>query len=150
MALKVSTGLRNGMLTTGSLQDQLAAGFVKIYGGTVPTSADAALDIGGAHTLLCTISNASSGTGINLADAAVAGIVTKNTGEVWSGVNAASGTATFYRHVGSADTGVLSTTEPRIQGTVALAGADMNFSSVALSSGATQTIDYYTIALPTY
>lgn len=147
MAIKLSTGLRNAMLGSADLASSLDLGFIKIYAGVAPTSADDAIT--GSHTLLCTISVAGSGDGISM-DAAVSGVIGKNTGEVWSGTNVASGTASFYRHVGAADTGASSTTEPRIQGSVALAGGDMNMTSVALSSGAVQTLDYYTVAFPTY
>ena len=40
MALKASTGLRNAMMTTGSLKSRLDLGFIKIYAGTVPATAD--------------------------------------------------------------------------------------------------------------
>jgi hypothetical protein len=145
MSLKTSTGLRNGVLATGSLKSLLNGGFIKIYAGTVPSSADDAI---GSATLLNTISVNSTGTGINFDTAASAGVLSKAPAEVWSGVNAASGTATFYRHVAAADDGTLSTTQPRIQGTVSTVGADLNLSSVSLTSGATQTIDYYSVALP--
>lgn len=144
--MKVSTGLRNYMLGTGSMKAALNLGFIKIYSGAAPASADDA--IGAGNSLLCTISVNSTGTGITLSDPA-SGVVTKNTSEVWSGVNAASSTASFFRHVGSADDGTASASQPRIQGSIALAGGDLNLSSLALVSGATQTIDYYTIALPT-
>ena len=52
-------------------------------------------------------------------------------------------------HVAAGDTGVLSTTEKRIQGVVALAGGEINLASVSLVSAATQVIDAYSIALPT-
>lgn len=145
MALKESTGLRNGMLVTGSLRSQLLNGFLKIYSGTAPASADDAVT----GTLLCTISVSSTGTGITLDTTASAGTVSKAPAETWSGVNAATGTAGYFRHVGSADTGASSTTQPRLQGDVATAGAELNFTSVALTSGATQTVDYYNVALPT-
>lgn len=145
MTLKVSTGLRNGLLATGSVKSQLDGGFIKIYAGAVPADADAAL---GAATLLCTISLNSTGTGINFDTAAAGGTLAKAPAQVWSGVNVAAGTATFYRHVASTDTGGASTTEPRIQGAVAVAGAEMNLSSVALTNGATQTLDYYTVTQP--
>jgi len=145
MALKTSTGLRTKMLDTNSLKTLFALGFIKIYSGAVPANADAAIT----GTLLCTISNASTATGINMAAAAVAGVLAKLSSEVWSGVNAASATATYYRHIAAGDDGTLSTTQARIQGTVATAGADLNLSATALTSGATQTIDYYTVALPT-
>jgi hypothetical protein len=147
MALKVSTGLRNYLLDTGSLKASLAAGFIKIYSGTVPSSADDA--IAGGNTLLCTISSNGTGTGINFDTSAASGIIAKASGETWKGTNAASGTATFYRHVSASDTGALSTTERRLQGAIATAGSDMNFSSVALTSGAEQKIDYYVVTLPT-
>lgn len=147
MAIKLSTGLRNAMLGSSDLASALDSGFIKIYAGTAPTSADDAITE--SHTLLCTISVSGNGTGVTM-DPPVSGVIGKNTGEVWSGTNVASGTASFYRHVGDDDTAASSTTEPRIQGSVALAGGDMNMTSVALSSGAVQTLDYYTVALPTY
>ena len=55
----------------------------------------------------------------------------------------AGGTATYYRFVANGDTGVASTTEKRLQGTVGTVGADLNMTSVALTSGAPQTIDSY-------
>jgi hypothetical protein len=145
MTLKVSTGLRNGLLATGSLKSQLALGFIKIYAGAVPADADASI---GAATLLTTISVNSTGTGISFDAAAAAGTLAKAPAEVWSGVNVAAGTASFYRHVAPADDGTASSTAPRLQGAVAVAGAEMNLSSVALTNGATQTLDYYTVSLP--
>lgn len=147
MSYKASTGLRNKLLDTGSLKASLALGFIKIYSGSEPATADAA--IAGGNTLLCTISVASGGTGLTFATSAAGGVLAKNASEVWSGVNAATGTATFYRHVAVADDTLSSTTQARLQGSIATAGAEMNFSSTSLTSGATQTIDYYVVALPT-
>lgn len=144
--MKISTGLRNGLLVTGSLKSQLDSGVIKIYSGAEPASADDAVT----GTLLCTISVNSTGTGITFETTATAGVLAKKSSEVWSGVNAATGTAGYFRHVQPGDTGVSSTTQKRIQGTVAVAGADLNLSAVGLTSGATQTIDYYNIALPAF
>lgn len=146
MALKSSTGLRKNLLDTGSLKATMALGFIKIYAGTVPTTADDAI---GSATLLTTISVNSTGTGVSFDTAAAGGTLSKAPGEVWSGVNAAGGTATFYRHVAVGDTGALSTTEARIQGTVGTSGAELNLSAVTLTNGATQTVDYYSVTLPT-
>lgn len=143
MTIKVSTGLRNAVLGTSSLDAALDLGFIKIYSGAAPASADDAAT----GTLLCTISVNSTGTGLTF-DAPSGGVMAKAAAEVWSGVNAASGTAAYYRHVGPADTGALSTTEPRLQGSVGTSGADLNLSSVGLTAAATQTIDYYTVAWP--
>lgn len=147
MALKTSTGLRNKLLDTNSLGALMAAGFLKIYAGSAPADADAAVP--GGATLLCTISINSTGTGVNFDTAAVSGALSKAPAEVWSGTNAATGTAAWYRHVAVGDDGTLSTSQARIQGTVGTVGAELNLSSVSLTSGATQTIDYYSVALPT-
>lgn len=147
MTVKISTGLRNKMLDTGSFKSIFAASFIKIYAGTVPADADAA--IGGA-TLLCTISIAGAGTGVNMDTASVAGVLSKAPAEVWSGINGASGTATFYRHVAAGDTGASSTTEARTQGTVGTVGADFNMASTALVNGVSQPIDNYVVTLPSF
>lgn len=146
MTVKLSTGLRNDLLVTGSLRSRMAAGFLKLYAGTVPATADASL---GSATLICTISISGGGTGINLETTAASGVVTKETTETWSGTNAAAGTVTFFRYVAVGDDGTLSTTQNRIQGSIGLVGEDLNLSSVALSSGAPQNIDFFNIALPT-
>ena len=144
MAIKLSTGLRGKLMDTGSLKAVMAGGLIRIYSGVAPADADAAVT----GTLLCTVSNNSTGTGINFDAAAVAGVISKATAETWSGTNAATGTATYFRHVAAGDDGTLSTTQARIQGTISTVGADLNLSSVALVSGAAQTIDYYSVTIP--
>lgn len=145
MAVKSSTGLRDGALGDSSVKALLDEGFIDIYAGAVPGSADN--DVTG-HTKLCRISIDGSGDGL-LMDDPSGGIMSKVPADVWKGTNLATGTASFYRHVGPSDTGVLSTTQPRLQGTVGVAGADLNLASVALVSGAEQPIDYYSIVWPT-
>lgn len=144
MAISLSTGLRDDILDTGSLKAILDSGFIDIYSGTPPASADDAAS----GTKLCRISNNSTGTGITFNASAASGALQKNSGETWSGVNLASGTATYYRHVTASDTAGASTTEQRIQGTVGVAGADMNLSDVSLTISATQTLDYYVVNMP--
>lgn len=146
MALKTSTGLRNGVLSGGSLKSLLNGGRINIYAGTPPATADDA--VGGA-TLLCAITLNSTGDGINFDTAAAGGVLQKAPGEAWSGANVTGGVAAWYRHVAAGDGGTLSTTAPRVQGLVGVAGADLNLSSVSLTTGATQTIDYYSLAWPT-
>jgi hypothetical protein len=146
MAILVSTGLRNKVLDTSPLRTVLNLGFIDLYSGTPPVSADDG--IGGGNVKLCRLSVNSTGTGLTMAASAASGVINKAAAEIWSGVNLASGTATFYRHVAPGDDGTTSTTQARVQGTVAQAGADMNLNSIVLASGATQTLDYYVLALP--
>ena len=118
--------------------------FIKIYAGTVPATADASI---GSATLLCTVSNASGGTGLLWEAASVGGVLAKKVSETWSGTNVAGGTATFFRLVAAGDTAGASTTEARIQGTIAAGGADMNLGTTLLVNAATFTVNYFTQAL---
>lgn len=68
--------------------------------------------------------------------------------EVWSGVNLLTGTATWFRIVRPDDTGVLSTTARRIQGTVSSSGAELNLTNINLVKDATLTIDTAVFNLP--
>jgi hypothetical protein len=145
MALKLSTGLRNRILDTSPLKTIFNLGFLEIYNGTPPASADDAL---GGATLLVRISNNNTATGITLASTASGGAITKNLSETWSKAAANTGTAAWYRLVAAGDTGLLSTTEPRIQGLCGLAGSDLNLSTLSLVATTVYTIDTFALSLP--
>jgi hypothetical protein len=142
MALKLSTGLRDGMLDTSPFKTLLDASRVKIYSGVAPASADAA-----EGTLLVSIGSDAGDTHCHFVAAAVSGVLSK-AADIWSGVASATGTASYFRMVVNTDTGVLSTTEIRMQGSVGTTGADINMSSVSIVSGATQTIDTWDQTMP--
>lgn len=145
MALKFSTGLRGGLMVTGSLKSLLDGGSIKMYGGPVPASADAAV---GAAVQLNEIKVKTTAAGLTFESTAPSGVLTKKLSEEWESNNIASGDATFFRFVMPADTGGASASEVRIQGTVGLAGADMQISSTALVAGAPQKIEYFNVAMP--
>lgn len=76
-------------------------------------------------------------------DVSSAGTIAKKTGETWTGVNVASGTAGWYRFVGAvADSGVADTTETEIRedGAIATSGAQLNLTNTTLALDATTTI----------
>lgn len=147
--LKTSTGLRNYMLSTGSAKAALDGGFIHIYEGPEPASADAAIEPG-THKRLVTIFSNGTAQGLTLAAQAVDGYIQKSSTETWSGTVAETGVAKFFRHVGPTDTGALSTTQPRLQGTVARAGAELNISDVNLVAAAPQAVNFYTLELPSF
>jgi len=142
---KLSTGLRDHMLVTGSVKSGLDGGVIRIYSGAVPADADAAL---GGATLLVTISNNDLGTGITLDASASNGVAVKNTTETWSGTVASTGVATFFRYSGLTDAGTLSTTERRLQGTVGTALADLLVSSTTFTATNLRQIDSFNVAMP--
>lgn len=142
MALKMSTGLCNKLHDTNPTKTLFNLGFLKIYAGSAPATADAAVT----GTLLCTVSNNSTGTGLTFDTTAVGGVIPKAPAETWSGTNGASGTATHFRLVAVGDDGTLSTTQARVQGTIGVGGTDMVVGSAALTNGATFTINYATLS----
>lgn len=146
MTTKASTGLRNHMLALGSLKAALDGGFLKIYSGPEPATADAAIPAGA--SLLLTVFSDNVSAGLALAAAAADGFIDKSGTQTWSGNVLASGTATWFRFVAPGDTGALSTTQARLQGSVARAGGDLNISAVDLVAGAPQLLNYFTVALP--
>lgn len=105
-------------------------------------------------TLTATYANMAGG--VNAAnglkfDVASGGAMNKLATQTWSGVNAASGTAGWFRQYGSlTDTGALDSAGvfPRLDGAVATSGAEMNLTSTALTAGATTSISAWTITIP--
>lgn len=138
----------------GSLKDIMKDGVIKVYSGAQPTSADDAV----AGTLLITFSVSSGtfvagafGNGLEFENDPTDGVIEKASGEVWSGVAVATGTAGWFRFVGNAaDAGALSTTLPRIDGSVGTSGADMNFGTTSIVTGRTYTLDTFSLTLPEY
>lgn len=144
--MKLSTGLRNFLVGEGSLLDALNANVVvRLYSGTEPASADAAVSEDA--DLLCTISVDGAGTTLSF-EPGPDGTLLKSASETWSGTVDVSGVATWFRVSPPSDAGSQSTTTIRLQGSVALAGADMQLSNTSLVYGATQTIDYFALTVP--
>ncbi|MFG0610833.1 hypothetical protein [Delftia sp. WSY_14] len=152
MTTKASTGLRNHMLATGSLKAALDGGFLELYGCpevSIPATADAALDPA-VHKLLARIYSDGTSAGLTLSTTAADGFIEKLSTQTWTGTVIESGTVRFFRFVGASDAGGLSITLPRLQGTVARAGADLNITSVDLPVGAPQAVNFFSIALPAF
>lgn len=144
---KFSTGLRTAMLVTGSFKSVMDGKRLRIYAGTVPATADAAL---GAATLLCELTESDDGvTGLTFATTAPGAIASKTAAETWAGTNVASGTASFFRFVNPADTTDASTTVVRLQGTIGQISTDMLVSDPALIDAEPFTINYFNVTLPT-
>lgn len=147
MQISRSTGFRNAVLVTGSVTGVLAGAVLKVYSGTMPASADAALS---GNTLLCTYSgDGVPSAGLEWEATPISGALLKKASQAWSGNAVSSGTATFFRLEMPADTGASSTSAVRIQGDVALANALLNLTNgVTFASGAPQAIQSFVLSLP--
>ncbi len=147
MALSLSTGLRDGILGTSALQALLDGGEINIWSGSAPASADDAAT----GVLLVTVGEGSSnGTDATLEfqTTITSGVMSKRS-TTWDGIGLADGTAGYFRYCAStADAHGSSTTEVRVQGSVATSGAELNMSSTSITSAATTTVDTFDITMP--
>jgi hypothetical protein len=147
MTVRLSTGARNAMLGNGTnagLRAALALGFMNIYSGSQPATADAAAT----GTLLGTVTVNDGGTGLTF-DAAAAGVLSKAAAETWKFHGLAAGTAGWFRFYDAADTpSGSSATSKRVDGLIGTAGADVNMSNTAVVLAAVSTIDAFSITLP--
>jgi len=108
-------------------------GYIRIYSGTQPATADTALS---GNTLLAELRFANPASG-----AAVAGVITWST--ITSDTSAdATGTATFFRALKADGTTAV------YDGSVGTSGADLNLNSVAIQSGAQVDITSFTHTIP--
>jgi hypothetical protein len=148
MAIKTSTGLAAHLMVTGSAKEAFDGGFIKVYSGSEPATADAAVT----GTLLWTISKDGDGTGLTFATAAIGRTLVKTTEHTWGGATI-GGVAGYWRLVGSADNGTLSTSQPRIQGTCGMtAGSDLYMTNTTLTTDTAllaKTLSGFSVALPT-
>ena len=140
---KISTGAAIAMLSSPGLAAALMADGnleLRIYAGAVPASADAAT---GSATMLVAIKTGGA-TGLDLQMAGA--VLSKPSADTWLGSVVASGRATFYRFKGG-DANDLSATAPRIQGSVAQVGGDVNLASVDLVTSAPQDLKDYVLSI---
>lgn len=148
MTVRLSTGMVNGMLSSGSfkfLAEDSTGFFIDVYSGSRPESPDVAAT----GTKLYTLSASGGGGGLHLAAAAAGKAIAKAAAEIWQGVGLANGTAGYYRLRTGADTGGTdSTTAVRLDGTVGTSGADMNLTSVSVAVGAPYIVSAASFNIP--
>lgn len=128
MAISIRTTLRNTRLDTITT-DIGVSGTLRIYDGTPPASANAALS---GNVLLATLTCSAT-----FAAAAASGVLTANA--ITSGTAAATGTASFFRLLRPDGTTVV------LQGTVGTSGQDLNLNSVSIVSGGTVSVSSFVL-----
>lgn len=152
MAMKLSTGLRNALLGTGSFSSVMANCVIYIYSGTQPSDPDAAAS--GTLLMMVTVgggsfSHGTTTNGLNWATPS-AGVITKAT-ETWSGTGLVTGTAGWFRCCANgtdSEPSDADTVRKSFDGSCSTSGAQMNMTSTTITSGATITFDTGVFTLP--
>lgn len=134
----------------GSLDEIFRDGVIEVYTGTQPATADLAES--GTKLLRITVASGaftpgSPTNGLNLGDAA-AGVASKESGEVWSGVGLAAGTAGWFRFYSNAYVTGASSTAERFDGVCGVGTGELRLSSLTVAVGATTTVDTGSLTVP--
>ena len=134
----------------GSFTDLFRNCVIDIYTGSQPTDANTAE----AGTKLASITLAggifvggATANGINFGEV-VAGVLSSEAGETWSGTGISAGTAGWFRCYDNAYTVGASTSLIRFDGAVATSGSQLNMTNTAVTVDGTTTIDSVALTLP--
>lgn len=150
MALRLSTGVRDSLAGTTGLKQILDGGFMELYTGGQPVTANVA------ETGVCLARITQKSEAYTLAGTtgctfgtSVAGVLPKGI-TVWSGTVGVAGVAGYFRFFGTQNTtgqGAAST-HRRVDGNVGVSGSDLVLSNTTLVLGATVTIDSFSLEVP--
>lgn len=148
--IRLSTKLRDNLAGTTGFAATFADGVIEIRSGSQPATADspATGTLLGLVTLASGAFTPGSPTNGLTFGTASGGVVSKS--GVWSfnGIGG-GGTAGWFRFRGNAaDAGGSSTTLPRLDGSIAVSGGDMNLSNISITDGAPTTVDSFTFTVP--
>jgi hypothetical protein len=131
LAPSITTAARNAAAdAVVDLVDVGGTGTLRIYDGTAPADANAALS---GNTLLAQLTMSATAFGTAAAGVATAAAITQDSSAD------ATGTATFFRILSGAGTPLVI-----MQGSVGTATADLVLNSVAISSGAAVSVSSLT------
>lgn len=153
MTVRLSTALRNNLAGTTGFGATFSKGVIYIYSGPQPLSADHAVS----GTLLGKVtvdglpfSFGAATNGLNFA-APAGGTVSKAV-ENWRFTGLANGTAGWFRLMANATDDLADDSatpdNPRLDGSIGIANADLNLSNLAVTTGAPNTIDVFSFTIP--
>lgn len=145
MALRLSTGARTGLAGTYGLKGLFNGGYLDIYTGSQPASADYAET--GSKLVRVTLNSGDLATAGLTFGTAAAGVLPKSA-SVWSGVIALAGIAGYFRLYGTGGTSGSSASEVRIDGNVGVSGSDLVLANTNLVLSSTFTVDTFSLEVP--
>ena len=144
-ALRLSTGLRDGMMGTSTLKEELNGGVLDIFTGSQPASANY-IETGTKLVRISTSAGTGSTTGLVFGTAGT-GILPKSASD-WKGTVSVAGVAGWFRFYGTSGTTGTSSTAIRMDGAIGVSGADLNLSHTSLTADSTLTVSTFSITQP--
>lgn len=147
MAIRLSTGMRNAVLTGSTgMRGILDGGFLDIYSGSQPANADN-VELGSKLVRISSTCGTSASDGLRFGTGSTAGLMIIAS-PAWQGNVILGGVAAWARFYGTAGTAGSSPTEKRIDMSVGVAGADLNLSHTNLALDSVLTITQFNVTEP--
>jgi hypothetical protein len=151
MTIRLSSGLRNGLLNATGFTEAFNNGVLYVYSGPQPLTADAAVS----GTLLGIVTQDAGAFAFGTATNGLQfetpsnGILVKKITQNWKFNGLADGVAGWFRLMGNpVDNLAISTTLPRLDGSCGTQGAgDMVMANIQIANGAPNTVDVFTFEL---
>ncbi len=147
----LSTGLRNAMLDSTGFRAALAFGVIYVFDGSQPDSADAPVQgnlLGKITVDAAAFEFGTHTNGLSL-NAPVAGVISKDAGELWQMTGIYAGLAGWFRFMGNVEDDLgTSTILPRMDGSIANSGGDFRMSNTSIVVGRTSTYNVFQYTLP--
>jgi hypothetical protein len=145
MALRISTGLRNALVGTGGFKELMDNGFLDIYSGSQPASADA-IESGVKLARITSTSGTAVSDGLKFGTASL-GILPITT-PTWNGVVLVAGVAGWARFYASAGTSGSSSTAYRFDVSCGISGTDVILSHTSLTLDSILTVKTFNVEQP--
>ena len=146
MALRLSQGVRLGIMGTSTIKEMLNGGVLDIFTGSQPASADY-IETGTKLVRISTSAGTGSTTGLLFGTASSTGTLPKSASD-WKGVVTVAGVAGWFRFYGTGGTTGTSGTARRVDGAIGVSGADLNLSHTSLTADSTLTVSTFSLIQP--
>lgn len=150
----LATRLSNAINRNGIMEASVVGAVVTIKGrpGTGVTTAAVAGSLTTVTATYVAMGSVTAGTaptnGLYF-DIAASGAIAKPSGVTWGFTGSQAGVAGWFRLIGSAaDSLAVSTTLPRLDGSIATSGGDMGLSNITVAIGAPNTVDRFNVTQP--
>lgn len=134
-----------------SFKEIFRGGVLELYSGTRPSDADNSE--AGTKLIRVTIDSldftpGSLANGLTLQETAIAGQMTKPSGETWSGLGLVDGTASWFRFYDNNYSAGATTEGVRFDGSCGVGSGDLRLTSTSILEGGTVTLDSVTYTFP--
>ena len=147
MALRLSSGLKLGIMGTSTIKEMLNGGVLDLFTGSQPASSDY-IETGTKLVRISTSAGTHATAGLLFGTSSSTGTLPKSASD-WKGTVSVGGIAGWFRFYGTGGTTGTSGTARRVDGAIGVSGADLNLTHTSLDKDSTLTVNTFSLTQPT-